>query len=47
MDSPAPGDEYYDRLGMMSSATDADLRRAWRSLAARYHPARAGLSATA
>lgn len=29
---------YYDILGVPKSATDQDIRRAFRKLAAKYHP---------
>jgi curved DNA-binding protein CbpA len=40
-------DDYYEVLGIRSNAGHAELRRAWRRLALRWHPDRAGNSATA
>jgi DnaJ-class molecular chaperone len=40
------GDDYYDLLGIDASAGVAELRRAWRRLAVRWHPDRAGPRAT-
>jgi curved DNA-binding protein CbpA len=40
-------DDYYALLGIARSAGRAELRRAWRRLALRWHPDRAGDSATA
>jgi curved DNA-binding protein CbpA len=40
-------DDYYALLGVASTAGVSELRRAWRRLALRWHPDRAGDSATA
>lgn len=40
-------DDYYARLGIAQSADVAELRRAWRELALKWHPDRAGETATA
>ena len=40
-------DDYYALLGIDRQAAHADLRRAWRKLALRWHPDRAGEGATA
>lgn len=40
-------DDYYVLLGIDAEADGADLRRAWRRLALRWHPDRAGPGATA
>jgi len=40
-------DDYYVLLGVAQSAGVAELRRAWRRLALKWHPDRAGDSATA
>ncbi len=37
-----PGDDYYALLGIDAEAGLAELRRAWRRLALRWHPDRAG-----
>jgi molecular chaperone DnaJ len=42
-----PLDDYYALLGIEADADDAKLRRVWRRLALRWHPDRAGSSATA
>jgi curved DNA-binding protein CbpA len=39
--------DYYELLGIRPNAAHAELRRAWRRLALRWHPDRAGSSATA
>lgn len=41
------GDDYYALLGIDADAGDEELRRAWRRLALRLHPDRAGPGATA
>jgi molecular chaperone DnaJ len=46
MPAPLPPD-YYALLGVPSNTNTEDLRTAWRRLAARWHPDRAGASATA
>jgi len=43
----APFTDYYELLGVHTAADDEQLRRAWRQLAAQWHPDRAGLDATA
>jgi len=40
-------DDYYDLLGIACDADETVLRRAWRRLALRWHPDRAGSGATA
>jgi molecular chaperone DnaJ len=40
-------DDYYALLGINPNAARAELRRAWRRLALRWHPDRAGSEATA
>ena len=40
-------DDYYALLGIDPKAARAELRRAWRRLALRWHPDRAGSEATA
>jgi molecular chaperone DnaJ len=40
-------DDYYAVLGIDAAADDSTLRRAWRRLALRWHPDRAGAAATA
>jgi DnaJ-class molecular chaperone len=40
-------DDYYALLGVDAGVGEVDLRRAWRQLALRWHPDRAGLAATA
>jgi hypothetical protein len=40
-------DDYYTLLGVTRTAGVAELRRAWRRLALKWHPDRAGDSATA
>jgi DnaJ-class molecular chaperone len=42
-----PPDDYYAVLAVHAEAGEADLRRAWRRLARRWHPDRAGPGATA
>jgi len=39
-------DDYYGLLGVDAAADGAELRRAWRRLAVRWHPDRAGATAT-
>ena len=46
MPSP-PADDYYAVLGVHADAGAEELRTAWRQLAARWHPDRAGTGATA
>ena len=46
MPSP-PTDDYYALLGVHEGADGEELRRAWRQLASRWHPDRAGDGATA
>jgi len=40
-------DDYYALLGIAPAADAVELRRAWRRLAVRWHPDRAGHAATA
>lgn len=40
-------DDYYALLGIDAAVDGAELRRAWRRLALRWHPDRAGVGATA
>ena len=40
-------DDYYALLGLAPTADAVELRRAWRRLAVRWHPDRAGYAATA
>lgn len=40
-------DDYYALLGIAATADAAELRKAWRRLAVRWHPDRAGYDATA
>jgi curved DNA-binding protein CbpA len=47
MASSRSQDDYYALLGVDEAANEAALRRAWRDLAARWHPDRAGEGATA
>jgi DnaJ-class molecular chaperone len=47
MPPPAPLTDYYALLGVHPTAGDEELRVAWRQLAARWHPDRAGVGATA
>jgi molecular chaperone DnaJ len=42
-----PSDDYYDLLGIAADADETEMRRAWRRLALRWHPDRAGPGATA
>jgi molecular chaperone DnaJ len=42
-----PADDYYALLGVRAGADEEELRRAWRQLALRWHPDRAGVGATA
>src|SRR6187200_3047650 len=46
MDTDSAGD-YYALLGVDAEADTAELLRAWRQLALRWHPDRAGPGATA
>jgi len=41
-----PSDDYYSLLGIATNASVSELRRAWRKLALRWHPDRAGSAAT-
>src|SRR5205814_4572120 len=41
-----PFADYYALLGVHAGVDDEELRSAWRRLAARWHPDRAGLGAT-
>jgi molecular chaperone DnaJ len=41
-----PWDDYYGLLGIDAHADEVQLRRAWRRLALRWHPDRAGPAAT-
>jgi molecular chaperone DnaJ len=43
----SPADDYYALLGVDPRAGASELRRAWRRLALRWHPDRAGSGATA
>lgn len=47
VDTTSSDDDYYAVLGIDATATDTVLRRAWRRLAVRWHPDRAGHAATA
>jgi len=42
-----PSQDYYALLGIAPSATASQLRSAWRQLALKWHPDRAGDAATA
>jgi molecular chaperone DnaJ len=42
----APGFDYYAVLGLTSGASAGELRRAYRILALRFHPDRAGVAST-
>jgi molecular chaperone DnaJ len=42
----SPNDDYYALLGVDAGASAAEVRGAWRRLAVRWHPDRAGASAT-
>jgi curved DNA-binding protein CbpA len=44
---PADDYDYYELLGLHAHADASQLRRAWRRLALRWHPDRAGDAATA
>lgn len=44
---PSPPADYYALLGVDESVDDEALRKAWRQLALRWHPDRAGEAATA
>jgi curved DNA-binding protein CbpA len=44
---PPSTEDYYALLGVHAGADDHELRRAWRQLAAQWHPDRAGIGATA
>jgi molecular chaperone DnaJ len=41
-----PSEDYYALLGVQVGVAEPDLRRAWRRLASRWHPDRAGSGAT-
>lgn len=43
---PRPSEDYYSLLGIDPGADPAELARAWRRLALRWHPDRAGHGAT-
>jgi len=45
MPAGSPNDDYYGLLGIDAGASAAEVRRAWRRLALRWHPDRAGQSA--
>jgi len=45
MPAGSPNDDYYGLLGIDVGASAAEVRRAWRRLALRWHPDRAGQSA--
>lgn len=42
----APSDDYYELLGVDAHADDTEIRRAYRQLAMRWHPDRAGPDTT-
>jgi molecular chaperone DnaJ len=42
-----PPEDHYALLGVAASADEVELRRAWRRIARRWHPDRAGAGATA
>ena len=44
MGADSPNDDYYGLLGVDAGASAAEVRRAWRRLALRWHPDRAGQS---
>lgn len=41
-----PPEDFYELLGIAPDADDAELRRAWREVAKRWHPDRAGSDTT-
>src|SRR4051812_16059077 len=45
--STGSSDDLYGLLGVHAEAAEEELRRAWRRLALRWHPDRAGSGATA
>ncbi|MEO7095144.1 MAG: DnaJ domain-containing protein [Polyangiales bacterium] len=42
----SPPEDYYELLGIAPDADDAELRRAWREVAKRWHPDRGGADTT-
>jgi DnaJ-class molecular chaperone len=46
MPGKAPDIDYYEVLGVDPAASDDDLRRAWKQLALKWHPDRAGAAGT-
>lgn len=46
MSRGVPRDDYYELLGVADGADDEQIRQAWKRLAARWHPDRAGPDAT-
>lgn len=43
---PSVDDDYYELFGISEHASDDEIRKAWRALAQKWHPDRAGPSAT-